>query len=155
MLLTSYYKLPVRIEKQNQDNVRTRGRVGSNSTAAKFSLARGDSQISFNKGVNPGDLVYRQCCLLPAPYQLIKNTFEYSRLASSLVPRLATLTSICGVRVHSTFNGLIFKLSKISLILNERVRGTSGLISKFSSWKRAFCLAFSCGNKDVVISLKV
>ena len=33
--------------------------MGSNPIGAKFSLARGDSQISFNKGRYPGDLVYR------------------------------------------------------------------------------------------------
>ena len=41
--------------------------VGSNPTEVKFSLTRGDSQISC-KGVIPkGDLLYRQNCLLPAP----------------------------------------------------------------------------------------
>ena len=47
------------------------------ATGAKFSLARGDSQISFNKGVYPGDLVYQQYCLLLAPYQLIKIPFLF------------------------------------------------------------------------------
>ena len=41
--------------------------VGSNPTGATFSLARGDSQISLNKGVYTGDLVFRQYCLLPEP----------------------------------------------------------------------------------------
>ena len=46
--------------------------VGSNPTKVKFSLTRGDSQISF-KGVIPkGDLVYRQYCLLPAPKHISK-----------------------------------------------------------------------------------
>ena len=44
----------------------------SNPTEVKFSLTRGDSQISF-KGVIPkGDLVYRQYCLLPAPKHILK-----------------------------------------------------------------------------------
>ena len=41
--------------------------VGSNPTGAKFSLVRGDSQISFKRVATQGDLVYRQYCLLPAP----------------------------------------------------------------------------------------
>ena len=46
--------------------------VGSNPTEVKFSLTRGDSQISF-KGVIPkGDLVYRQYCLLPTPKHTLK-----------------------------------------------------------------------------------
>ena len=46
--------------------------MGSNPTEVKFSLTRGDSQISF-KGVIPkGDLVYRQYCLLPAPKHTLK-----------------------------------------------------------------------------------
>lgn len=80
---------------------------------------------------------------------------EYSRLSSPLAPRLATITSVCGMQVHSMFNGLIFKLSKISLILAEQVTGKSGLIANFVSWKRSYYLAFLCGNKDLVVSLKV
>ena len=46
--------------------------MGSKHTKVKFSLVRGDSQISF-KGVIPeGDLVYRQYCLLSAPKHLLK-----------------------------------------------------------------------------------
>jgi len=45
---------------------------------AKFSLVRGDSQISFIKGVYPGVLVYRQYCPLPAPYKLIKIHFYFT-----------------------------------------------------------------------------
>ena len=41
--------------------------VGSNPTEVKFSLTRGDSQISFKRVNTLGDLVYRQYCLLPAP----------------------------------------------------------------------------------------
>jgi len=59
------------------------------------------------------------------------------------------------MQVHSMFNGLIFKLSKISLILTEKVTGTNGPIANFISWKRSYHLAFLRGNKDVVISLKV
>ena len=47
--------------------------MGSNPTEVKFSLTRGDSQISF-KGVMPKlDLVYRQYCLLPAPKHTLKK----------------------------------------------------------------------------------
>ena len=41
--------------------------LGSNPTGAKFSLARGDSQISFKRVATKGDLVYRLYCLPPAP----------------------------------------------------------------------------------------
>ena len=41
-------------------------------TEVKFSLARGDSQISFKGLIPKGDLVYRQYCLLPAPKHLLK-----------------------------------------------------------------------------------
>ena len=51
--------------------------MGSNPTEVKFSLTRGDSQISF-KGVIPnGDLVYRQYCLLPAPKHTLKIIISY------------------------------------------------------------------------------
>ena len=57
------------IPKQSRPNPEV---VGSNPTEVKFSLTRGDSQISF-KGVIPkGDLVYRQYCLLPAPKHILK-----------------------------------------------------------------------------------
>ena len=46
--------------------------MASNPTEVKFSLTRGDSQISF-KGVIPkGNLMYRQYCLLPAPKHILK-----------------------------------------------------------------------------------
>ena len=47
--------------------------MGSNPTEVKFSLTRGDSQISFQRGIPKGDLVYRQYCLLPAPKHILKN----------------------------------------------------------------------------------
>ena len=41
--------------------------VGSNPTGAKFSLAPGDSHISFKRVATQGDLAFRHYCLLPAP----------------------------------------------------------------------------------------
>ena len=41
--------------------------VGSNPIEVEFSLARGDSQISFKGVTTQGNLMYRQYCLLPAP----------------------------------------------------------------------------------------
>ena len=52
-------------------NVRER----SNPTEVKFSLARGDPQISFKGVIAKGDLVYRQYILLPAPKHKKKLSF--------------------------------------------------------------------------------
>ena len=71
--------------------------VGSNPTGAKFSLARGDSQISFNKDVYLGDLIYWQYCLLPAPYQLIK------------IPSLRIACSACSVVFDSSISIILWK----------------------------------------------
>ena len=43
----------------------------------KFSLTRGDSQISFKGLITKGDLVYRQYCLLPAPKHIKKIKISY------------------------------------------------------------------------------
>ena len=43
----------------------------SKPAGAKFTLVREDTQISFERVATQGDLVYRQYCLLPAPWQLI------------------------------------------------------------------------------------
>ena len=51
--------------------------MGSNPTEVKFSLTRGDSQISFKRGIPKGDLVYRQYCLLPAPKHILKIIIAY------------------------------------------------------------------------------
>ena len=42
------------------------------TTEVKFSLTRGDSQISFKRVNTLGNLVYRQYCLLPAPKHIKK-----------------------------------------------------------------------------------
>ena len=47
--------------------------VGSNAIVDKFSLTRGDSQISFKKVIPKGDLVYRQYCLLPEPKHILNH----------------------------------------------------------------------------------
>lgn len=58
------------------------------------------------------------------------------------------------MQVHSKFNCLIFKLSKISLILTEEIKGKSGLITNFINLKRPYHLAFYVGN-DLVVGLMV
>ena len=47
-------------------------------TEVKFSLTRGDSQISLKGVVPKGDVVYRQYSLLPAPKHTKKNYFSLS-----------------------------------------------------------------------------
>ena len=43
----------------------------------RFSLTRGDSQISFKWVIPKGDLVYRQYCLLPVPKHTLKIIISY------------------------------------------------------------------------------
>ena len=55
--------------------------VGSSPTEVKFSLARGDFQISFKGVITKGDLVYPQYCVLRAPKHVLKKlSFPISRV---------------------------------------------------------------------------
>ena len=83
--------------------------MGSNPTGAKFSLARGDSQVSFNKGRYPGDLVYRQYCLLPAPYSCLNIYHFYFTGATRFHYCNYDFKAILSCKINQAFLLTVFK----------------------------------------------
>ena len=85
-----------------------------NPTEVKFSLTRGDSQISV-KGVIPkGDLVYRQYCLLPAPKHTLKIIFSYFPGATRFPYYISILTSRLDTENPYSFPGVAILRQKLS-----------------------------------------
>ena len=85
--------------------------MGSNPTEVKFSLTRGDSQISFKRGIPKGDLVYRQYCLLPAPKHILKIKIIIAYFPGATrfpyyisIPVLLTLFYVCFNAILSLFH---------------------------------------------------